>query len=332
MGYLYEIAVTPYVFARKHFGSAPRGSHSFSTGSEQRIRYGTHRQQRFSYWEPVAHTPGVAPHQTVVLYFHGGAFIFGESESMADAADVYNARGYRFCSIGWREWPFARFPAQVDDAFAGVKAAVTWLEARGVDCSRIVIGGTSAGGMLAYLMVYSHELQRRYGLEDIARRIVGCVSIAGVSDAADMLLKPFVGYHAWRVCVNIPCEGHGRDDMRRALAPYSPVEVVAHEVSGRPVDETREPGIPCVPAFIMHGRADTLAPFSSQVRFVELLREVLAQQAGDANDSTVTFRVLENRKWQHMFLTVSLHRRDPEGFAPLKELFAWLDGIDGSQT
>lgn len=83
-----------------------------------------------------------------------------------------------------------------------------------------------------------------------------------------------------------------------------------------------EPVVPRVPAFIMHGRADTLAPFPSQVRFAHALERAIGAQ-------NVTFRVLESWKWQHMFLTVSLHKRDPETFAPLKELFAWLDGLDG---
>lgn len=301
MGYLYELAVTPYVMAKKHFGG---GSCAGARGPEHRVPYGPHRQQRFSCWEPRR-----ASRDAVVLYFHGGGFVFGESQSMADAADVYNAAGYRYVSIGFREAPGGKFPAQVDDAFEGAKAAVAWLEGRGVDCSRIVVGGTSAGGMLAYLLCYSRGLQERHGFGDIAGRIVGCVSIAGVSDACDLLVKPFPCYAAWRTVVRVPCAGRRRGDMRRAVAPYSPERVV------------EGPGpVPCVPAFVMHGCADTLAPFSSQERFVAALREAIG--AGN-----VRFRVLHGRKWQHMFLTVTLHRRDPGRFAPLADLFDWLGGL-----
>lgn len=347
MGVLYEIAATPYVFAKKHFGG---GTCVGMAGPEQRVPYGAHRQQRFSCWEPER-----VAHREVVLYFHGGGFVFGESESMADAADVYNAKGYRYCSIGFREWPNARFPGQLQDAFAGVKAAVAWLEGRGVDCSRIVMGGTSAGGMLAYLLCYSRRLQREYAFEDIACRIVGCVSIAGVSRARDLLLKPFPGYLAWRTAVSVPCDGRRRADMLRALDPYCPLHEVgscrvghgadaaseAHAVRGGEVPavssadvgftpfpaaaagaESVVPHQPTpTPAFIMHGRADTLAPFPSQVEFVEKLRACI----GDGN---VTFRVLDSWKWQHMFLTVSLHKRNPETFAPLRELFEWLAALD----
>lgn len=302
MGYLYELAITPYVMAKKHYG---RGAGIGKAGPEQRIPFGAHRQQRFSYWEPerVQHAP-------VVLYFHGGGFVFGESESMADAAALYNALGYRFCSIGFREAPLGKFPAQVDDAFEGAKVAVSWLESKGVDCSRLIVGGTSAGGMLAYLVCYSRALQRQYGFEHLAQCIIGCVSIAGVSDACDLIVKPFPCYAAWRTCVRVPCAGRSREAMRRALDGYSPVQVVS---GVRPDND----GVPKVPAFIMHGRADTLAPFKSQVRFVDALRWAIGAE-------NVEFCVLEPWRWQHMMLTVSLHKRDPETFLPLHRLFDWL--------
>ena len=91
-------------------------------------------------WEP-----DEVLHEMPVLYFHGGAYVFGSPESMIDAANVYNARGYRFCSVGFREAPWHKFPDMVDDGFLGAKAALAYMEQADIPCNRIAVGGTSAG-------------------------------------------------------------------------------------------------------------------------------------------------------------------------------------------
>ena len=60
-----------------------------------------------------------------------------QAESMEDAANVYNAQGYRFCSVGFREAPFHKFPAMVRDAFNGVKAAMRSAGNLKASCSHV---------------------------------------------------------------------------------------------------------------------------------------------------------------------------------------------------
>lgn len=303
MGYLYEIATTVPAFAKPAYYDAHPPVRSKEPAV---IPFGPGRLQHCVLWEP-----DEVRCEIPVLYFHGGGYVFGAAESMVDAANAYNAQGYRFCSVGFREAPWHKFPSMVEDAFLGAKAALAWMEAKGVPCGRIVVGGTSAGGHLSALVCYATWLQEAYGFP--AERIAGCVSVAGVADAADLLLKPFPTYGAWRTLVDVPADGRSRAAMRAALAPYSPVELVPYEA--------RHGGVPDVPLFVVHGREDTLSPYASQVRFTEQLR------AANGCDS-VEFLTLEGRRWQHMNTTVTMHKEPVEQSPVLGALFAWLEKLD----
>lgn len=302
MGYLYEVASTLPAYAMPAYYNAhpPARSHGPIT-----IPFGKQRLQHCVLWEPAE-----VRHSMPVFYFHGGGYVFGTPESMIDAANAYNAEGYRFCSVGFRTAPWSKFPAMVDDAFMGTKAAIAWMEANGRPCERVIIGGTSAGGHLAALLCYAAQLQRVY---DFPReRVAACVSIAGVADAADLLLKPFPTYGAWHAQVDLNTTDHSRAAMHRAVTRYSPVDLVE-----------KEPEVPHVPLFVVHGRADTLSPYASQVRFVEALRARLGDEA-------VEFITLEGRRWQHMHTTVTLHKTAVAKNPVLAPLFAWLAHFDES--
>ena len=300
MGYLYEIATTAPAFLQTAYYDAHPPARS---RNPQVIPFGPDKQQHCVLWEP-----DEVRHDAPVLYFHGGGYVFGTAESMVDAANVYNAQGYRFCSVGFREVPWHRFPAMVSDAFIGSKTALEWMEANGRPCERVIVGGTSAGGHLAALLAYGAGLRRTYDFP--GERICACVSIAGVADAADLLLKPFPTYTAWRTQVDLHARGRSRADMRAALAPYSPVELVAQADAAD--------AVPDVPLFVIHGRADTLSPYASQVRFVERLRAA-------HGESAATLVTLEGHRWQHMHTTVTMHKHAVEQSPALQALFAWLE-------
>lgn len=298
MGMVYEVLSTPVAYAaRAHYDRRPPAR----AHEAVRIDFGPGKLQHCVLWEP-AHVT----HPEVVMYFHGGGYLVGAPESMRNAADVYNAMGYRFCSVGFRLMPHDRFPAQVDDAFAGVTAAMGWLEAHGVDASRIVVGGSSCGGHLAYLLAYSRKLQRAHGFD--GSRICGVVSVAGVAEADDMLLKYFPTVGVRRAFLDLPGTGcWSKADVHQALRPYSPVDLV------------RRDDVPEVPLFVLHGRADKMSPYGRSVDVVDALN---ARRPGLA-----TLRTIDSWWWQHMILTVCLHKQDVSAFAPLRELFAWLERL-----
>lgn len=85
-----------------------------------------------------------------VLFAHGGGFVFGDLETHdAQARRIANRTGLAVLSVDYRRPPEHRFPAAPDD----VDTAASWLvsnaESLGLDVSRLVSLGDSAGGNLA---------------------------------------------------------------------------------------------------------------------------------------------------------------------------------------
>lgn len=81
----------------------------------------------------------------VVLYLHGGGYTIGSANTHKSlVARISRDSGARCLSLDYRLAPEHPFPAAVDDALAGYRH----LLASGVESSRIIIGGDSAGGGL----------------------------------------------------------------------------------------------------------------------------------------------------------------------------------------
>ncbi len=81
----------------------------------------------------------------VLLYLHGGGYVFGSLKSHADIiVRLAVASGLRTLAIEYRLAPEHPYPAALDDCVA----AYHWLLRRGVDPARIVVAGESAGGGL----------------------------------------------------------------------------------------------------------------------------------------------------------------------------------------
>ena len=94
-----------------------------------------------------------------LFWTHGGGFIQG-SPSQDEVANIAFARelGIPVVAARYRLAPEHPFPAAIDDLYAGL----TWLfdvaEARGIDATRIAIGGASAGaGLTAALALIAHD-------------------------------------------------------------------------------------------------------------------------------------------------------------------------------
>jgi acetyl esterase/lipase len=93
----------------------------------------------------------------LVIWIHGGGWNRGDSRQSGAFTDfpavlaTLAARGYVVASVDYRLSGEARFPAQVQD----VKAAIRFLRSKsgefGIDPSRVLLWGGSAGGHLAAL-------------------------------------------------------------------------------------------------------------------------------------------------------------------------------------
>ena len=88
--------------------------------------------------------------QPCVLYLHGGGFVKGDLDASDSIAWGYaHDSGAMVVSVDYRLAPENPWPAGFDDCYDVLQALVERPDHFGVDPTRIVVGGESAGGFLA---------------------------------------------------------------------------------------------------------------------------------------------------------------------------------------
>ncbi|QAY59346.1 alpha/beta hydrolase [Microbacterium protaetiae] len=196
------------------------------------------------------HLPAV-PGAALVVFLHGGGWRAGSRRVLCPAIEAGQAfprivaAGLAVASLDYRLSGEARFPAQIDD----VAAALAWLRAHadgyGVDASRMVLWGESAGATLAALA----------GLEDPGVRGVvdwyGPADLPAMAEALGQADDPTTREAGWL--------GHplSADPARaRAASP------VSHVRAGAP------------PFLICHGLADEAVPPAQSQALAAALRAV----------------------------------------------------------
>ena len=111
--------------------------------------------------------------ERVILYLHGGAFMFRFPRSHARMAGQWcKALNARALMVDYRLAPEHRWPAGLDDCHA----AYRWLLANGTQAENIVVAGDSAGGNLALALLHR--------IKAAAEPMPACV----------VLLSPFVDF------------------------------------------------------------------------------------------------------------------------------------------
>ena len=207
-----------------------------------------------------------------IVYLHGGGWAVGTRRRFGRAfaswsptpLDRLAQAGFAVATVDYRLSGEARFPAQLDD----VKAAIRWLRGNssrlGVDATRLITWGESAGGHLATLAGLTGGRPELDGL--IGGHLGESSAVSGVIDwYGPMNLLSLGSQHApdsdkrpddsdsWEsTMVGVPLQ----TDPARTLAA-SPISYVHGDAP---------------PVQIHHGINDTLVPFAQSVEFAEALR------------------------------------------------------------
>lgn len=99
------------------------------------------------------------PNRPLMVFFHGGGFVIGDLESHDTLCRMLALDGgFRVIAVDYRLAPEAKFPAAPLDCIAATQSIVANAAKLGVDASKIVVCGDSAGGNLA-AVVARHAAQ-----------------------------------------------------------------------------------------------------------------------------------------------------------------------------
>jgi acetyl esterase/lipase len=205
------------------------------------------------------YTPVPSVAAPVIVFLHGGGWRMGSRTTFCPTwrdwtPDPFHrlvAAGFAVASVDYRLSAEAVFPAQLED----VQAAVAWLHTRagelGIDPTRVVVWGESAGGHLAALL--------------------------GLTAEADCQVKGVVDWYGAADLVSLP--GQARPDaIARADAPDSRESLLigaplldAPELARRASPVTYvHPDAP--PFHIAHGAADRFIPAAQSAQLADALR------------------------------------------------------------
>ena len=155
----------------------------------ERVDYGTDKEQYFLYYEPKEKVS-----DKIVIWIHGGGWNAGNPKFF-DYVGQYMARaGYRFVSIGYRLSPKNKYPAQIIDVCNAYNAAIKYLNDKGIDTSKVIVSGPSAGAHLSSILCYSKKVQDEYKVD--VSNVIGYIGVGGpysFRESQSMTLKMLLG-------------------------------------------------------------------------------------------------------------------------------------------
>ena len=155
----------------------------------ERMDYGTDKEQYFLYYEPKERVS-----DKIVIWIHGGGWNAGNPKFF-DYVGQYMARaGYRFVSIGYRLSPKNKYPAQIIDVCNAYNAAIKYLNDKGIDTSKVIVSGPSAGAHLSSILCYSKKVQDEYKVD--VSNVIGYIGVGGpysFRESQSMTLKMLLG-------------------------------------------------------------------------------------------------------------------------------------------
>lgn len=144
------------------------------------IAYGQEPRQTLDIYVPERPDP----HHTVVVYFHGGSWQFGDKGIYRFLGHSFTSKGYTVAVANYRLYPEVSFPVFIEDS----AKAVAWVRANiadyGGDPERIYLVGHSAGAYNAVMLALNKSYLKEAG--GGTQWIKGVAGLAGPYDFLPM--------------------------------------------------------------------------------------------------------------------------------------------------
>ncbi len=138
----------------------------------QAVSFGNDKQQYFLYYEPQT-----IASDKVILWVHGGGWNAGTPKIFDFVGQCVAKHGYRFLSLGYRLSPKNKYPCQIEDVCSGYQAAIAFLQKQGIDTSKVIVSGPSAGAHLTSILCYGNNIQETYGVD--LSPVIGFIGVGG---------------------------------------------------------------------------------------------------------------------------------------------------------
>ena len=213
---------------------------------EEHIPFGPHPQQYVLFCRPPEREAGA-----LLFFAPGGGWRMGSPSSFRFIGRFFAELGFPTVLAGYRLAPEFRFPAQVEDVYAGLQAGIQAARERGLPANRILLGGQSAGAHLVSLLAYNRGELARRGLD--SSLFAGMLLISGplnfsvcANRMITQLINDFVG-----------------DPANKDQA--DPIRYVQ--------------GDQALPVLCVHGACDPLVDAQNSISFADKLNRVGTQRA-----------------------------------------------------
>ena len=248
----------------------------------EEVSFGDHKDQYFLYYEPENVTSG-----KLVIWIHGGGWNAGNPKYFDFVGQCFCGQGYRFVSLGYRLSPKYKYPCQIEDVCNGYTSAVRYLKEKGIDTSKIIVAGPSAGAHLASILCYCREVQEEYGAD--VSDIIGFIGTGG----------PY----------------SFRDDQSLT------VRLLLNQLFEKGYDRHRaEPvslmGRSHIPMLLIQSRHDGLIDFACAEDF--------AEKAAETGNPCELYAVVD-KKNTHSWYTAGMFLETREENKGLDRLFSWIE-------
>ena len=199
-----------------------------------------------------------APQPTLVFY-HGGGWIAGTKEAALMSLMPWFEMGWNVVNVEYRMARVALAPGAVEDALCALRFIVAQAKTYGIDPSRLVVTGESAGGHLA---LAAGMIPQTAGLTNICTgggfagfdnsvpKVAAIINWYGITDVAEMVAG---GSNTRSYALQWVGSAQNKEDVARQVSPLTYVRA----------------GLP--PILSIQGDKDVIVPYSQNVRLHEAL-------------------------------------------------------------
>jgi acetyl esterase/lipase len=109
------------------------------------LRYGSGADERLDLFR----APGSTTRPLLIVWIHGGAWVAGRKEDVANYGRILAGHGYAVASIEYARAPGSRYPTPVRQVLQALEWLLAHAHELALDTRRLVLAGDSAGAQIA---------------------------------------------------------------------------------------------------------------------------------------------------------------------------------------